>query len=102
MPAYVMDNVMRIQGEMSDVAGVHSVTLGKRAVGVSSGKAMQVLSEQDTPVVECSQFIVQHVPRATLEIIPAKSHWTHLEAPEKFLAAVDRFVTRLATGKPAN
>ena len=65
-------------------------------------ETLVVLSEQDTPVVECSQFIVQHVARAALEIIPAKSHWTHLEAPEKFLAAVGRFVSRLAAGKPAN
>ncbi len=65
-------------------------------------ETLVVLSEEDTPVVECSQFIVQRVPRASLEIIPAKSHWTHLEAPEKFLAAVDRFVSRLAVGKPAN
>jgi len=65
-------------------------------------ETLVVLSEQDTPVVECSQFIVQRVPRAALEIIPAKSHWTHLEAPEKFLAAVGRFVSRLAAGKPAN
>jgi pimeloyl-ACP methyl ester carboxylesterase len=57
-----------------------------------------VLSDGDTPVVECSRFLAQHIPRATLEIIPAKSHWTHLEAPEKFLSAVDQFVSRLAAG----
>ncbi|HUU65377.1 MAG TPA: alpha/beta hydrolase [Dehalococcoidales bacterium] len=57
-----------------------------------------VLSDGDTPVVECSRFMAQHIPRATLEIIPARSHWTHLEAPEKFFSAVDRFVSRLAAG----
>jgi hypothetical protein len=55
MPAYVMDNVMRIQGEMGDVAGIHSVTLGKRAIGVSSGKAMQVLTEADTSQLQITQ-----------------------------------------------
>jgi len=54
-----------------------------------------VLSEGDAPVVECSRFMAQRIPGATLEIIPAKSHWTHLEAAEEFLSAVDRFVRRL-------
>ncbi len=62
MPAYVMDNIMRIQGEMGDVAGVHSVTLGKRAVGVSSGKAMEVLSSQDTSQLQITQ---QSIERGT-------------------------------------
>lgn len=61
-----------------------------------------VLSEGDTPVVECSRFLAQHIPKATLEIIPAKSHWTFTEAPEKFLQAVDQFVSRLTAGKPAS
>ena len=55
-----------------------------------------VLSDGDASVVECSRFMAQHIPRATLEIIPARSHWTHLEVPEKFCQVVDRFVTELA------
>lgn len=61
-----------------------------------------VLSEGDTPVAECSRFLAQHIPKATLEIIPAKSHWTFTEEPEKFLQAVDQFVSRLTAGKPAS
>ena len=61
MPSYVMDNVMRIQGEMSDVAGIHSVTLGKRAVGVTSGKGMEVLAAQDTSQLQITQ---QQIERA--------------------------------------
>lgn len=67
-----------------------------------SVKTLVVLSEGDTPAVECSRFLAQHIPRATLEIIPAKSHWTHLEAPERFLPVVDRFVTGLTAGRPAS
>lgn len=55
-----------------------------------------VLSEGDTPAVECSRFMAQHIPGATLEVVPAKSHWPHLETPEEFLAVVERFVTKLA------
>ena len=37
LPGYMLDNISRIQSEMMDTIGIHSVTLGKRAVGVTSG-----------------------------------------------------------------
>jgi pimeloyl-ACP methyl ester carboxylesterase len=61
-------------------------------------QTLVVMSEGDAPVVECSRFMAEHIPQATLEIVPAKSHWTHLEAPERFLQAVDQFVRRLKEG----
>jgi pimeloyl-ACP methyl ester carboxylesterase len=39
--------------------------------------------------------MAQRIPGAVLEVIPARSHWTHLEAVEEFLSAVDRFARRL-------
>jgi pimeloyl-ACP methyl ester carboxylesterase len=54
-----------------------------------------VMSEGDAPVVECSRFMTEHIPRAELAVIPAKSHWTFDEAPEQFMQAVDQFVRRL-------
>ena len=61
-----------------------------------------VLSEGDTPVVESSRFMAEHIPGATLAVIPAKSHWTFTEAPEKFCQVVDRFVTRLISERRAS
>jgi pimeloyl-ACP methyl ester carboxylesterase len=61
-----------------------------------------VLSEGDTPVVESSRFMAEHIPGAVLEIIPAKSHWTFTEAPEKFCQVVDRFVTRFISERRAS
>jgi pimeloyl-ACP methyl ester carboxylesterase len=58
-------------------------------------KTLVMMSAGDAPVAECSRFMVEHIPQATLEVIPAKSHWTHLEAPEQFMQAVDQFVRRL-------
>lgn len=58
-------------------------------------ETLVVMSDGDTPVVECSRFIGEHIPRAELTVIPAKSHWTHLEAPEQFMQAVDQFVRHL-------
>lgn len=54
-----------------------------------------VFSAGDEPVVECSRFMAEHIPNATLVVVPAESHWTHLEMPEAFLGAVDRFVSGL-------
>jgi len=59
-----------------------------------------VMSKGDAPVIECSRFMAQHIPNAALEVIPARSHWSQLEAPEKFFQAVDKFVTGLPVVKP--
>jgi len=60
-------------------------------------ETLVVMSEGDAPVLECSRFMVEHIPRATLAVIPAKSHWTHLEAPERFLQVVDEYVRHIRT-----
>jgi pimeloyl-ACP methyl ester carboxylesterase len=54
-----------------------------------------VMSEGDSPVVECSRFMVEHIPQATLAAIPAICHWTHLEAPDRFIQVVEQYVGRL-------
>jgi len=65
-------------------------------------ETLVVASDLDTPIVECSRFIAQRMPKARLELISGVGHWTHLEAPEKFLQVVDQFVARLATDRPAS
>ncbi|MBU2534984.1 MAG: alpha/beta hydrolase [Chloroflexota bacterium] len=60
-----------------------------------SVETLVVMSDGDTPVVECSRFMVEHIPKAALEVIPVRSHWTHLEAPERFLEVIDQYVRRL-------
>jgi pimeloyl-ACP methyl ester carboxylesterase len=52
-----------------------------------------VMSEHDTPVKGSSRFIAECMPNAVLKVLPARSHWTYREAPEKFLNAVDDFLT---------
>ena len=69
MPSYVMDNVMRIQGEMGDVAGIHSVTLGKRAVGVTSGKGMEVLAAHDTSQLQITQQQIERAVKAMAKCV---------------------------------
>lgn len=54
-----------------------------------------VLSKSDALVIKCSRFMAQCMPRATLELIPAKSHWIHLERPQIFLGIVEQFLSKL-------
>jgi hypothetical protein len=56
IPGYVLDNITRIQSEMQDVAGIHSVSLGKRAVGITSGKAMNVITSRDMSQLQITQM----------------------------------------------
>jgi pimeloyl-ACP methyl ester carboxylesterase len=58
-------------------------------------KTLVVMSKGDAPVAECSRFMAEHIPQATLEVIQAKSHWTHLEEPEQFLKVINQLVERL-------
>jgi len=78
LPGYVLDSITRTQAEMHDVAGIHSVSLGKRAVGVSSGKAMQVLSERDTSQLQETQTNVERAIRELAKVVLElmKVHYT--------------------------
>ena len=60
-----------------------------------SVETLVVMSEGDTPVVECFRFLAEHIPQTTLAVIPARSHWTFDEAPEQFMQAVEQYVRRL-------
>ena len=55
IPGYVVENIARIQSEMQDVAGTHSVSLGKRSVGVHSGEAIRALSARDSSQLQLTQ-----------------------------------------------
>ena len=69
LPGYVLDSITRTQAEMHDVAGIHSVSLGKRAVGVSSGKAMQVLTERDTSQLQETQTNIEKAIRSLARVV---------------------------------
>lgn len=75
MPSYVLDHVAKLQSEMLDVAGVHSTTLGKRAVGVTSGKAIEALANQDVSQLVMTQEnleeAVKHMAECVLMMMKA-------------------------------
>jgi len=47
VPQHLFEITNRKQSEMMDLSGAHSTTMGKRAVGVTSGKAMEELKGAD-------------------------------------------------------
>lgn len=47
LPPHLFDIQSRLMGEMEDVAGMHSMTMGKRAPGISAAVSMQTLIGQD-------------------------------------------------------
>jgi hypothetical protein len=78
LPSYVLDSLTRTQAEMHDVSGIHSVSLGKRAVGVSSGRAMEVLSQRDTSQLQETQLNIERAIREMAKVILElmKRHYT--------------------------
>ena len=75
MPGYVMDNIGWLQSELLDVSGVHNISLGKREIGVTSGKAIRALAEQDSSQLHVTQMhiesAVQKMARVSLLLMKA-------------------------------
>lgn len=59
LPPQIFDNIQRLHAEILDVAGVHSTSLGKRAIGISSGRAIKELSEQDQSQLSVTQETIE-------------------------------------------
>jgi 3-oxoadipate enol-lactonase len=49
-----------------------------------------LVGDKDPMGVGASVIIQRALPNATLEVVPGKGHWLHLEAPDVVLAAIDR------------
>jgi hypothetical protein len=91
MPSYVLDHIAKLQSEMLDVAGVHSTTLGKRAVGVTSGKAIEALANQDVSQLVMTQENIESAVKHMSEIVLQMMKVYYTE--ERFINMMD------ATGK---
>jgi len=89
IPQYVLDNINRIQAEISDIAGIHSVSLGKRAVGVTSGKAIENLSALDSSQLQVTQNNIEKATRILAKniLILMKSYYKE----PKFFRMLDTF-----------
>lgn len=89
LPGYIMDNMSRIQAEMGDVAGIHSVSLGRRAVNVSSGAAIDVLAKKDMSQLQITQTFIERGVKnlAKTVCLLARAHYTE----GKYIRMMDEY-----------
>ena len=89
LPAHVSENITRLSAEIEDTAGVHSVSLGKRSVGVHSGEAIKSLSAKDASQLQMTQDGLEKAARkiARRALLLMKKHYPE----EKMLRMMDRF-----------
>ena len=69
IPSYVFDHITRLQQEMLDVSGIHSTTLGRRAVGITSGKAINALADQDVTQLVMTQDNIEAAVKEMAECV---------------------------------
>jgi hypothetical protein len=87
LPHYVLDNIKQLSAEMLDVAGVHSTSLGKRAIGIESGAAIDSLSKRDGQQLQVTQSNIEKGIRIVAKCLlgMAKMYYTE----EKFMGMLD-------------
>ena len=78
IPSYVIDNIRQLQSEIMDVSGVHGSTLGKRAVGILSGKAIQEMTASDLSTLQMTQNGIEKACQemAKVVLVYMKAYYT--------------------------
>ncbi len=61
--------------------------------------ALLVVGSVDPMGPRASEIIAEGLPDATLEVLAERGHWTHVEAPDEVLAALDRWLARHGLGR---
>jgi hypothetical protein len=86
IPSYVMDHLTRVQTEMMDVSGIHSTTLGRRVVGITSGKAIDALAQQDVSQLTQTQESMERAVRDMFEasLMLMKKYYTEPQMVRMF------------------
>lgn len=69
IPSYVIDNIRQLQSEIMDVSGIHSSTLGKRAVGILSGKAIQEMTSSDLSTLQMTQNALEKACQEMAKVV---------------------------------
>ena len=78
LPAYVPQNIAQLESEIGDIMGIHSTTLGKRAIGIHSGAAIQNLSAMDMTQLQVTQDDIEDAFVDLCKVVLAlmKAHYT--------------------------
>ena len=99
LPAHVLSNVQTLQNEMLDVAGLHSTSMGKRAVGINSAASINALSQNDASQLQMTQQDVEESIRkmAGTVLQYMKEHYTS-EKMMRMMDSTGRVVFRAIKG----
>jgi hypothetical protein len=78
MPAYVPQNIAQLESEIGDIMGIHATTLGKRAIGIHSGQAIQNLSAMDMTQLAVTQDAIEDAILDLCKVVLSlmKAHYT--------------------------
>ena len=77
LPSYISESAMMLANELADISGVHSVSLGKRAIGISSGKAIETLASLDASQLQLTQNNIENATKKVAKniLILAKTYY---------------------------
>ncbi|MGH7819112.1 MAG: alpha/beta fold hydrolase [Candidatus Binatia bacterium] len=88
-----------LEGDAAAIAGVtrclrslHDDPLTPRLREVRC-PVLLLVGSKDPMGAGASAILSRAFPSATLEVVPERGHWLHVECPETVLAAIDRFVS---------
>lgn len=78
LPAYVPQNIAQLESEVGDIMGIHSTTLGKRAIGVHSGAAIENLSAMDMTQLQVTQDNIEEAMIDLCKVVLStmRAHYT--------------------------
>jgi proline iminopeptidase len=89
------ENVIGTAGRLFSDFGEHDLP-GK--LGAISCPTLVVHGELDPVPLESSRFIADQIPSASLVVISNASHFSFIEDPERFAAAVEPFLAEYGSG----
>ena len=67
LPMHMLDNIRQLTQEIDDIGGLHATSLGKRAVGIESGKAIDALAANDMTQLQVTQRNIEKAVKIMAE-----------------------------------
>lgn len=69
LPMHMLDNVRQLIQEIDDIGGLHATSVGKRAVGIESGKAIDALASKDMTQLQVTQRNIEKSVKICAEMV---------------------------------
>ena len=67
LPMHMLDNIRQLTQEIADIGGLHATSVGKRAVGIESGKAIDALTQNDMTQLQVTQRNIEKAVKIMAE-----------------------------------